>query len=70
MSMINEEIIKSIKLRNKTLGLIEINYGKKNAFEDVSKGNNGRGKFKFPSKYYKVLSFVLFFIFCEVIHHK
>lgn len=70
ISMVNEEIIKSIKPRNKTLGLIKINYGNKNAWEDVLKGNNGSGKFKFPFKFTKFLSFVLFFTFFEVIHHK
>ncbi len=70
MSMVNEEIIKSIKFRNNTLGLTKINYGNKNAWEDGSKGNNGRGKFKFRSKFTKFLSFVFFFTFCEVIRHK
>lgn len=64
MSMVNEEIIKSIKPRNKTLGLTKINYGNKNAWEDVSKGNNGRGKFKFLYKFTKfwILSCFLHFV--------
>jgi len=35
MSMVNDEIIKSIKPRNKTLGLTKINYGNKNAWEKM-----------------------------------
>jgi hypothetical protein len=66
MSMVNEEIIKSIK----PYIWLKLTMAKKNAWKDASKRNNGRGKFKFPSKFTKFLNFVLFFTICEIIHHK
>ncbi len=71
MSMVNEEIIKSIKPRNKTLGLTKINYGNKNAWEkmywkEIRKEENSNFLLNLQS--FWVLS--CFFTFFEVIHHK